>query len=94
MILKKDPIPVDPTTVLSFRAASVTGSHEEEFSVDSDLPVSDVASWLADRFSYPTDTPYGLRDDRSSAFLDDRAAIGRVLEPDAHVTLVPRARLG
>ena len=62
--------------------------------VQRDLPAGAVASALASRMSLPTDIPWGLRDNRTSAFLDDNAAIGDQISPDASLTVTPKTHLG
>ena len=80
--------------VLAFRAANVTSSQQIPVEVSRSSSVSAVTSSIVDRMSLPDDVPWALRDDGSSAYLDDDRPIGDQLEPGARVTITPRAHLG
>ena len=77
-----------------FEATDVTGTHTlRAEKVQRTLPAGAVANALANRMSLPTNVPWALRDDTTSAFLDDALAIGDQIGPDARVTLTPTTRL-
>ena len=80
--------------VLSFRAGNVTGTRELPVEIGRDLSAGDVADVIADRMSLPDDVSWVLRDDQSSAFLDESRPIGEQLAPGAHVTVTPKTHLG
>ena len=85
------------TDVLHFEAADVTGTHHVVVDdVQSGLPAGAVAKALASRMSLPENVPWGLRDDASSAFLDDEKPIGEQLGagPDVKLTVTPKTHLG
>ncbi len=80
--------------LLSFRAGNVTGTRELPVEFGRELSVRDVTDVLVDRMALPDDVSWVLRDDRSSAFLDESRPIGDQLEPGAHVTVTPMTHLG
>jgi hypothetical protein len=80
--------------ILVFHAASVTGSQEIPVEVGPTTSVGAVADSIALRMALPSDVAWGLRDDDSSAFLDDSRPIGDQIEPGAHVTVIPKTHLG
>ena len=79
--------------MIRFRAHGVTGSEALEVQFQRSTPVDAVAQSLAEMMAMPADLPWGLRDDRSSAYLDNRP-IGEQIEPGAAVSLTPRTHLG
>jgi hypothetical protein len=44
--------------------------------------------------SLPSDVPWALRDDATSAFLDDGVAIGDQIRTHARLTVTPKTHLG
>lgn len=92
--LPSNPIPVPVQEPLHLLAANVTGTHELAIEVGRDLPAAEVTASIVSLMSLPTDVPWALRDDGSSAYLDDERPIGDQLEPGARVTLTPKAHLG
>lgn len=79
----------------SFIATDVTNVHRLEVdNVPATMPAGAVAKALAERMLLPPNTPYALRNDETSAYLEEDAAIGDQLSPNASVTLTPRAHLG
>ena len=62
--------------------------------VEPSAPVGAVAAALASRMRLPNDVPWGLRDDTTSAFLDEARAIGEQIAPGANVTITPKTHLG
>ena len=62
--------------------------------VQSSLPAGAVASALARQMSLPSDVPWALRDDATSAFLEDGVAIGDQIDTDARLTVTPKTHLG
>lgn len=83
-----------PRGALAFRAGNVTGTRELPIEIGGDLLAGDVTDVLVDRMSLPDDVSWVLRDDVSSAFLDESRPIGDQLEPGAHVTVTPMTHLG
>jgi len=83
------------TSVVSFEAADVTGTHRViAKQVQRDLPAGAVAKSLAVRMSMPQNVPWALRDDSTSAYLDESRPIGDQIKPGAKVTLTPKTHLG
>ncbi len=81
--------------VFSFEAADVTGTHRVVADdVQRSLPAGAVAKALASRMSLPENVPWGLRDDATSAFLDDQQPIGDQIRPGTSVTVTPKTHLG
>lgn len=81
--------------VFSFEAADVTGTYRVVADdVQRSLPAGAVAQALASRMSLPENVPWGLRDDSTSAFLDDERPIGEQIEPGTSVTVTPKTHLG
>lgn len=86
-----------PPSSMRLRVQDVTGLYSADVSdIASDMPAGAVARGLASRLSLPTHVPWGLRDDRSSRYLDDDVAIGSQIESgqEASVSLIPRSHLG
>ena len=94
MIKQTEPQPFPASDVLAFRATNVTGTREMPLEVQRGLPAGDVAESIANLMALPDDVPWVLRDDRSSAFLDEDLPIGEQLAPGARVTITPRTHLG
>ena len=83
-----------PSVTLSFEASDVTGTHSVEAKdIQASLPVSAVAKSLAEAMHLPQNVPYGLRDDRTSEFLDDNRSIGDQVKADASLTITPKTHL-
>ena len=80
--------------VLAFRAGNVTGTRELPLEVGRGTTAGEVADGIARMMSLPDDVAYALRDDRSSAFLDEGSPIGDQLAPGARVTITPKTHLG
>jgi hypothetical protein len=81
--------------VLSFEAGDVTGTHSVVANdVQKTLPAGTVARALAARMSLPQNVPWALRNESTSAFLEDDKPIGEQLEPGARVTVTPKTHLG
>jgi hypothetical protein len=79
--------------MIKFRAHGVTSTESIEVEFQRSTPVDAVARSLAEMMAMPTDIPWGLRDDGSSVYLDDRP-IGDQIQPDAAVSLTPKTHLG
>ena len=62
--------------------------------VDRATTVGAITESIAHRMALPDDVAWGLRDDDSSAFLDDTRPIGDQVKPGAHVTAIPKTHLG
>lgn len=80
-------------SMIRFNAHGVTGSEAVEVEFQRSTPVDAVAQSLAEMLRMPADIPWGLRDDGSSVYLDDRP-IGDQIEPGAAVSLTPKTHLG
>jgi hypothetical protein len=79
---------------LSFMVSTVTGSQEIEVEFTPELSARSVVESIADRLALPPDVPWQLRDDGSSAYLDDEQSIGEQVEKGAHLTVSPKSHLG
>ena len=82
------------TRTITFDAGNITGTQEIPIEIRPDLSVRSVTDTIAHRMVLPTDVTWALRDDSSSAYLDEDAPIGDQLERGAHVTITPKAHLG
>jgi len=82
------------TLPMSFLASNVTGTQSLPIEVSGSLSARTVADSIADRMALPDDVVWSLRDDSSSAYLDDGRPIGEQIEPGSHVTITPRTHLG
>ena len=80
--------------VLRFQAANVTGTQEIPIEVGGSLSVKAVTESVAARMALPSDVPWTLRDDGSSAYLDEDRPIGDQIRPGAHLTITPKTHLG
>ena len=76
------------------RASNVTGTQEIPVELDRATTVGAITESIAHRMALPDDVVWGLRDDDSSAFLDDTRPVGDQLKPGAHVTAIPKTHLG
>ena len=79
---------------LLLHAVTVTGSQEIPVEVGPELSVRSVTDAIAHRMALPSGVSWTLRDDRSSAYLDDEGAIGDQIAPGARVTITPKTHLG
>ena len=83
------------TGTLSFEVTNVT---RDDFVTVSDvqptLPARAVAHALAAKMLLPQNTPWALRDEDTSVYLDDETAIGEQVSPGARLTVTPKAHLG
>ncbi len=82
------------TERLEIFAGNVTGTQEFPMEFVPELTVRSATDSIANRMALPTDVTWTLRDDSSSAYLDEDAPIGDQLERGAHVTITPKAHLG
>ena len=82
------------TESLTIRAGNVTGTQDIPLEISPGLSVRSVTDSIAHRMVLPTAVTWPLRDDSSSAYLDEDAPIGDQLERGAHVTITPKAHLG
>ncbi len=80
--------------LLTFRAGNILGTQHVPVEVARSRLVSDVTKSIIDKMALPTDVSWALRDDGSSAYLDDEKPIGDQLAPGASATVTPRAHLG
>ncbi len=79
----------------SFEASDVTGTQTVVASdVQRVLPAGAVARSLAAWMKLPDNVPWALRDETTSAFLDEERPIGEQIRPGAKVTVTPKAHLG
>ena len=79
---------------VSFQARNITGTQAFPMEMDRDLTVSSITQSIAARMALPTDVIWALRDDDSSAYLDDGRPIGDQIAPGARVTITPKTHLG
>jgi hypothetical protein len=86
---------MDRPAAFSFEAGDVTGTHRVTANdVQGSLPAGAVARALASRMALPDNVPWALRDERTSAYLDDARPIGEQIAPGARVTVTPKTHLG
>ena len=79
----------------TLEAVDITGTQRVVAEdIQRSLPAESVARALAARMALPQNVPWALRDDTTSAYLDDRSPIGEQLAPGAQVTVVPKTHLG
>jgi hypothetical protein len=86
-----------PTAIagpMIFQATNVTGSQSIPVEVNGGLTVRSVTESIAHRMALPDDVVWALRDDGSSAYLDDTRPIGDQVTPGARVTITPKTHLG
>ncbi len=79
---------------LRFLASNITGTQSVPIEVNGGLSVRAVTDSIVDRMALPDDVGWALRDDESSAYLDDAEPIGAQIGPGTRVTLTPRTLLG
>ena len=79
---------------LSFLASNVTGTQSLPIEVNGGLTVRSVTDSIADRMALPDDVAWALRDDESSAYLDEGRPIGAQIGPNSRVTITPVTHLG
>jgi len=79
---------------LAFVATNITGTQNMPIEVNGDLSVRSVTDSIADRMALPGDVAWALRDDDSSAYLDDSRPIGSQILPGSRVTITPKTHLG
>ncbi len=79
---------------ISFLASNITGTQSVPVEVNGGLSVRSVADSIAARMALPDDVAWALRDDDSSAYLDDGQPLGAQIGPGSRVTITPRAHLG
>ena len=84
----------DPGVPLDFLATNVTGTRSVPIEVDGRLSARAVTDSIADRMALPDDVAWALRDDDSSAYLDDGQPIGAQIGPGSRVTITPKTHLG
>ena len=83
-----------PAMPLNFLASNITGSQSVPFEFDGGLRVSSITESIADRMALPSDVAWALRDDDSSAYLDDNLPIGSQIRPGSKLTITPKTHLG
>jgi hypothetical protein len=86
-----------PTTAGPFSLAvtDVTRTRELEApDFQRATPAGDVARAVAARMALPDNVPWVLRDNRTGAYLVDRAPIGEQVESGASLTVTPATHLG
>jgi hypothetical protein len=79
---------------VNFLATNITGTQSVPIQVDGGLSVRSVTDSIADRMALPDDVSWALRDDESSAYLDDSRPIGGQIKPGTRVTITPKTHLG
>ena len=79
---------------LSFVATNITGTQNLPIEVSGDLSARSVAESIANRMALPGDVAWALRDDDSSAYLDESRPIGSQIRPGSRVTITPKTHLG
>ena len=79
--------------MLAFHAANVTGTQQIPVEFGRGLSVQSVTDSLVHRMSLPDDVSWSLRNDGSSAYLDDDLPIGDQVEAGDHLTITPKTHL-
>jgi hypothetical protein len=79
---------------IRLEAVDVTGSKRMPVEVEGGLSADDAAETVAAMMALPSNVPWVLREDSSSAYLQGDVAIGDQLQPGARVTVTPRTHLG
>ncbi len=79
---------------VSFLASNITGTQSVPVEVNGGLSVRDVADSIASLMALPDDVAWALRDDDSSAYLDDDLPIGSQIRPGSKLTIIPKTHLG
>ena len=81
--------------VFDFDVSDVTQTREVRAqNVQRGALAGTVAKALANRMGLPENVPWTLREDSTSAFLDDNRPIGEQLSPESKTTLTPKTHLG
>jgi hypothetical protein len=84
----------EPDT-LDFEVSDVTGTHQlMATGVQRAVSAGAVAHSLAASMKLPDNVPWALRDETTSAFLEDDRPIGEQLRRGAKVVVTPKAHLG
>jgi hypothetical protein len=83
-----------PGAPLSFEATDVTGTKTLQVQVQGDLSADAAAESVASLMALPSNVPWALRIDSSSAFLEGNVAIGDQIVPGEHLTVTPKTHLG
>ena len=86
--------PDDSGEVMTIYATNVTGAQTIPVEVPRGLPAEAVAESVAELMALPSNVPWALRDETSSAYLTDRQPIGEQIEPGARVNVTPKTHLG
>lgn len=79
---------------LRLSLTDVTGFNRIEEEVPRAITVGALARSMVDRWSLPTDTPWGLRSDDGLALEEDLAVGDQIAGDEATLTLQPKAHLG
>lgn len=93
-MIRTKPIPEPSSELFPIRARNVMGTQELPLEVDRGLPAGDLTRSIVNLMALPEDVVWDLRDDRSSAFLDDSRPVGDQVEPGARLTVTPKTHLG
>ena len=80
--------------LLNFEVRNITGTQKIPVESPAQLSVRIVTESISHEMALPEGVPWSLRDDSSSAYLDEDAAIGDQIQPGTRVTVVPRTHLG
>ena len=80
---------------MTLEASDVTGTHQVLVQdVQRSLPAGAVAQALATRMLQPQNVPWTLREESTSAFLDDSRPIGDQVTTNSRLTVTVKAHLG
>lgn len=80
--------------LLRLNLTDVTGFNSVVAEVPRTTTVAALARSMVDRWSLPTDTPWGLRSDDGLALEEDQAVGDQISGDDVTLTLQPKAHLG
>ena len=93
-MIRTKPKPEPSSQAFAIRARNVMGTQELPLEIDRGLPAGDLTRSIVDLMALPEDVVWDLRDDRSSAFLDESRPVGDQVEPGARLTVTPKTHLG
>jgi len=84
--------PLQPCArALNFKARDITGTHVfDARGIHGGMAVSAVAASLAATMRLPRNVHWTLRDDATSAYLEDSKPVSEQLRPHSRVTVAPK----
>ncbi len=86
--------PATGTATITFDAENVTGTACVSATFQTDLLAGAAAKALASEMALPANTPWALRNEGTSEFLDDAKPIGEQVRTGDKVIVTPKSHLG